>query len=381
MVYLSGVATLTPERGAQIADFWELTSLAAVKACADAGVGRPDVDGLILAQSGYSGLHADFPTTLAQRLGITPGWMEASPHGGQQILSTLWRARAAIESGMAATVVVVAADNRKSRLSNDGVVTGIARKNMDTEFEYPYGCVFPSAMALVARRYMHHYGVSEAELSAVAVAQRKWAALHPDALLRDPLSLEEAMASRYISTPLKRSDLCLITDGAAALVVTAEQTSARSVVLGGVGDNGASQFVSYLPMIEDLSILRRAADTAYRQAGITSTDVDIVYPYDPSTFHVCWALEQLGICSPGEGGKLVASGATEPGGSVPVNTHGGLLSYGHPGLAGGMFAVVEAVEQLRKEAGQRQVPNAEVAMLTAMGGFMTMGAAILTTAR
>lgn len=382
---ITGVAATVPPKGSPAEGYWAAAARVATAACADAQVSAGDIDGVMFAQSGYAGLNAPYPTTLAQLLGIAPAWMEAIPHGGQQILSALWRARTAIEHGMASCVLVVACDNRNQRLHRDGVVARIAQQNMDAEFEVPYGCTFPSAMALMARRHMVHYGTTEEQMAAVRVTSSDWATMHPEAFLDRRVSVADVMASKRIASPLKLLDLCLVTDGAAALVVTDARHATRApsapVEIAGVGDCGESQFVSYLPDADEISMLERASRLALEEAGLGVRDVDVFYPYDPSTFHVIWAAEQLGLCGRGEGGAYVTSGATAPGGATPFNTHGGLLGFCHPGLPGGLFAVVEAVRQLRAECGPRQVPGADVALVTAMGGYMTTGAAVLVGQR
>lgn len=380
-----GVAAHVPPRGGPAEGFWTTAARVAKLACDEAKLTASDIDGVMFAQSGYAGLNAPYPTTFAQVMGIAPAWMEAIPHGGQQILSALWRARTAIEHGMARRVLVVACDNRSERLQRDGVVARIAQQNMDGEFEVPYGCTFPSAMALMARRHMIHYGTTEEQMALVRVHSSTWAGMHPDAFLRNAVSVEDVMASKRIASPLKLLDMCLVTDGAAALVISDADDAAANGIDGahiaGVGDCGESQFVSGLPDADEITMLERAAGLAMAEAELDVGDVDVFYPYDPSTFHVIWAAEQLGLCARGEGGQYVASGAIAPGGSTPFNTHGGLLGFCHPGLPGGLFGVVEAVRQLRGEAARRQVPGAGVALVTAMGGYMTTGAAVLVGPR
>jgi acetyl-CoA acetyltransferase len=288
-----------------------------------------------------------------------------------------WRAATAITTGMASRVLIVATDNRESRLTRGGVVNKIASQNTDTEFEYPYGPLFPSAMALLAQRHMHQFGTTSEQLASVAVGQRKWAAMHPKAMMQKEIGIADVLASRMITTPLHLLDICLVTDGGgAAVMVKADEARDRAkppVYLLGFGDCAETQGVSYLQDYIQPEMYRRATQQAMRMAGITHANVDVLFPYDPCTFHVIWGLEQMGFCKPGEAAAFVAEGNLAPGGKLPANTHGGLLSYCHPGIAGGFLSLIEAIRQVRGECGERQVKDANIAMASAMGGFMAWG--------
>jgi acetyl-CoA acetyltransferase len=280
-------------------------------------------------------------------------------------------------TGMATRVLIVASDNRESRLSRGGVVNRIAAQNTDTEFEYPYGPLFPSAMALLAQRHMHEFGTTSEQMAKVAVGNRQWAQLHPQAMMRKPLTVEDVLASRMITSPLHLLDICLVTDGGGAAVMVAADRAKEGpkppVYVRGFGDCAQSQGVTFIDNYVASPMLSVATGQAMRMAGIDHDDVDVLYPYDPCTFHVIWGLEQMGFCAPGSAGSFVADGHLAPGGSLPANTHGGLLSYCHPGIAGGFLSIIEAVRQLRGECGERQVRDASVAMTSAMGGFMAWG--------
>jgi acetyl-CoA acetyltransferase len=377
-----GVADHVPAKGETIG-YWELHADLARRALADAGMSHKDVDGVVFTRSGYPMPKPVFPTTFCEHLGLSPAWMELCPHGGAQMASAVWRAASAIQSGLASTVLITSADNRESRFSRSGVVARIADQNMDPEFETPYGPMFITNFALMAARYMHEYGTTSEDFAQVAVTQRTWAASHPTARMRKPLTVEDVVGSRMISSPLHLFDICLVTDGGVALVMTRADLAADRphppVWLRGFGDVAESQNITYLSDLTRPVLYRKAAEQAYAMAGITPADVDLAYPYDPTTSFALWGLEELGLAERGEARELVASGATSAGGRLPVNTHGGLLSYGHPGVPGALLGVCEAVHQLRGTAGDRQVENAHVAVASSIGGFLACGVNVLGT--
>lgn len=378
-----GCADAVPARGEPSDTYWQGNVSVARSALQDAGLGVKDIDGLVFARSGYPLSGTDFPTTFAQAMGLGPAWLESAAHGGAQTSSPIWRAAVGLEAGMASAVLVVSSDNRMSRLTRGGVVGRIASQNVDREFEYHHGPIFPSFFALLAQRHMHEHGTTSEQMARVAVSQRRWAALHPAALMTEQLTVEDVLASRMISSPLHLLDICLVTDGGVAFVMVpgerAHDYTDHPVFLTGFGDCGESQSISYLDGFTDTPILTNATQTALRMSGLDVTDMDVIYPYDPSTFHVLWALESMGFCKRGEAGALVDSGRLDPGGDLPSNTHGGLLSYCHPGMPGSLMSVVEAVRQLRGQAGHRQVPGARNALTQAMGGFMTVGVNIFSS--
>lgn len=378
-----GVADYIPAKGEQIS-YWDLHTRIAREALADAGLQHTAIDGVVFTRSGYPLEREVFPTTFCEFFGISPAWVEVAPHGGAQMTTALWRASQAIAAGLATTVLVMAADNRDSRFGRSGVVARIAEHNMDPEFEVPYGPVFVTAFALMAQRYMHEYGVGSEVFAGLAVAEREWARMNDGARMRGELTVEDVLASRMISSPLRLLDLCLVTDGGVAIVVTtpkiAQTLEKAPVYIRGYGDQAESQTITMLSDLASPALYRNAAGQAFRMAGLGPEDVDIVYAYDPATSFALWGLEQMGFAEPGRGRDLVESGALSPGGRLPLNTHGGLLSYGHPGAPGALLAVSEAVRQLRGECGERQVLGAQTAVTSAIGGFLACGVNVLSTA-
>lgn len=373
---IAGVSDLIPRKGEQIG-YMELQAKLAVAALEDAGISPSEVDGVVFTRSGYPMDKPVFPTTFAEHLGFSPAWMEIAPHGGAQMGSIIWRAASAIRNGLANVVLMLSADNRGSRLGRGGVVSKIASQNMEPEFEVPYGPIFTTNFALMASRYLHQYGRTGADFAALAVAQRKWAQLRPAAWMTKEITIDDVLESRMISSPLHLLDVCLVTDGgAAAVMVNADRVPdlpKDPVYVLGFGDCAESQTITGLSDLVEPALYRQAADTAYEMAKISPSDIDIVYPYDPTTSFAVWGLEQLGLAERGAGGDLAASGALAPGGSLPSNTHGGLLSYAHPGVAGAALSIIEAVRQLRGECGERQASNPEIAVTSAIGGFLACG--------
>jgi acetyl-CoA acetyltransferase len=269
-------------------------------------------------------------------------------------------------------VLVVTGDNRLSGLPPGGAAAILAQFG-HPEFEQPYGISIPAAYALVAQRYMHEYGVKQEDLAAIAVAQRAHAALHPHAHMRAPITVEDVMNSRTISSPLKLLDCCLVSDGAAAVVVSAPdqvETSTDRVAILGTGQGHTHEHISAAPSLVHFGC-SQSARQAFARAGLGPSDVDLAEIYDSFTITLAVELESMGFFEKGEAGPAAAAGELGLTGRLPCNTHGGLLSYGHSGAAGGMFHVVEAVLQLKQRAEARQVKDASVAFVHGDGGILS----------
>jgi acetyl-CoA acetyltransferase len=232
----------------------------------------------------------------------------------------------------------------------------------------------------MAARHMHQYGTTSEQLAEIAVAARRWAALNPKAWSRDPLSISDVVSSRMICDPLHRLDCCLVTDGGGALIITgadrARDARKRPIRVLGAGESHTHWHIAQMP---DLTVSAGVVSgrEAFGMAGISPADVDVLEPYDSFTVTVLLALEDLGFCAKGEGGAFVQDGRLGPGGTLPALTSGGGLSYNHPGALG-LLLLVEAVRQLRGEAGERQVPDAQIGVAHGVGGMMsTAGTVVL----
>jgi acetyl-CoA acetyltransferase len=247
-------------------------------------------------------------------------------------------------------------------------------------YEQPYGPTVPAYYALIARAHMDQFGTTEAQFAEAAVSCRAWASQHPKAQKRDPISVEDVMNSRAIADPLKVLDCSLVSDGGAAVVITrkdqAKDGPHKPVTLLGYGEGHAYEHIS---QAKDLttSAAAQSGRAAYAEAGLTPDDIDLLQLYDCFTPALLIQIEDLGFCGKGEGGAWLASGISKPGGSKPMNTHGGMLSYCHPGNPGAMFGLTEAMTQMRGNAGKRQLPNVHTALCHAQGGIMSSHATII----
>jgi acetyl-CoA acetyltransferase len=233
--------------------------------------------------------------------------------------------------------------------------------------------------ALAASRHMAEFGTTSAQLAEIAVSTRAWAALNPRARYREPITVEDVLASPMQSSPLHLLDCCLVTDGAGAFVMTTARRARHlhkpPVYVLGAATCHDHSMISQMP---DLTVTPGAVSgaSAFGQAGVKPSDVDVLMGYDSFTITALLHLEDLGFCAKGEGGAFVEGGRTAPGGPLPMNTNGGGLSYTHPGQYG-IFLIVEATRQLRGEAGPRQVPGAEIAVAHGSGMVLSVMATLV----
>lgn len=220
---------------------------------------------------------------------------------------------------------------------------------------------------------MHAFGTTREQLAEVAVAARLWANLNPDAFMQGPLTVNDVVSARNISSPLGVRDCCLVTDGAAAVVMVrsdrAKDHSSRPAYVLGAAMETTHRHIASMPDLT-LTAAKEAGRRAYAQAKVRPSDVDVVELYDAFTINTILFLEDLGFCAKGEGGRFVQSGAISPGGSLPVNTNGGGLSCVHPGMYG-LFTIVESVTQLKGMAGKRQIPEVDIALAHGNGGVLS----------
>lgn len=354
-----GGVPMTPGRSAL-----EILGEAVHGALADAGLKLSDVDGLFTGSS----YHFLAGLSVAEYLGIHPKFCEATMVGGSSYVGHLLTAAMALHTGQCEVALICYGSNQGSGF---GKLKSMAETPL---YEAPYEPRYPiSSYALAAARHMHQYGTTREDLAHIAVAARQWAQLNPLAHARDPLSIEQVLDSRLVSDPLSVLDCCLVTDGGGALVLVRSER-ARDFpkppvyVLGAAAATWHRQIGS----MPDLTVTAAAESgpRAFAMAGLALKDVDVLELYDAFTINTLLFLEDLGFCAKGEGGAFVRNGRIAPGGALPVNTNGGGLSCCHPGMYG-MFLLIEAVQQLRAEAGDRQVPNAEIALCHGNGGVLS----------
>jgi acetyl-CoA acetyltransferase len=349
-----------------------LHAQAALGAVADAGLQLSDIDGVLCAYS-FTEPHLMLASVFCEWLDIHPGFCAAVQAGGATACILVMQAAALVASGQCKHVLVVTGDNRLTGLSRDGAVAALAEVG-HPQFERPFGISVPAAYALVARRYLHETGATPEQLAAIAVEHRRHAARHPKAHKREPITVEQVLASKEIASPLRMLDCCLISDGGAALVVSsraaAKDTRGGAVEVLGAGQGHTHEHIIAAPSLTDFGC-KASSRAAFARAGVTAADIDVAEIYDSFTVTLAVELESIGFFERGEAGLAAARGDLGLGGRLPCNTHGGLLSYGHSGAAGGMFHVVEAVHQLRGRAEARQVEGAKLAFVHGDGGILS----------
>lgn len=346
----------------------------------DSGLTLGDVDGILTAGSRLDGflMHS---AAYAEYLGIAPRYSATLSLGGAVHCAAIHHAASAIMAGLADVVLIASGDNLLSGMSRAGAVEHLSQAGAGhPEFENPYGPPIPALYALIASRYMHVYGAKPEHLAAVAVTMREHAARNPNAQYRKPITVDDVLASKMVATPLHIFDCSPISDGGGAIIVTRSDRAAglrsRPVFLLGAGEGHTGEHISAMPDLLSSGAIQ-SGKRAFASAGLERDAVDVAMLYDSFTIAVLLQLEHLGFCKPGDAGAFVASGGLKLGGALPTNTHGGCLSHGHPGKPGGIFHIIEAVHQLRGKAGERQVQNAQVALVHGSGGAMATHCTIL----
>ena len=351
---------------------------AARRALDDAGISKDQVDGLVTCNSMVEPYmyHAE---AMAEYLQIFPRYCISANAGGGTTFSTIQHAATAIVAGVCETVLVTMADCLRTGLSREQ-----ARKMQSStghpEFETPYGATVPAFYALIARAHMDAYGTTPEQMAAVAVSGRRHAARNPAAQMRELISVEDVLNSRMIADPLHLLDCSLVSDGGAAIIMTSAERAAGfphdPVYILGAGEGHSHEHISQAHSLTTSAAVE-SGRRAYKMAGLGPRDIDLAQLYDCFTPVVLIELEDLGFCEKGEAGAFVESGQTTLEGTLPMNTHGGMLSHCHPGNPGAMFSLTEAVAQLRRQAGARQVTDAETALVHGQGGIMSSHATLI----
>jgi acetyl-CoA acetyltransferase len=342
----------------------ELLGQASLAAIADAGLNLGDIDGIFAATSSHA-----FPTlSVAEYLGIRPSFFDGTNVGGSSFEMHLLQATLALEAGLCNAALICYGSNQRTA---GGRLVSMSEPQWH---ETPYKPRHPiTAYALAASRYMHQYGVTREDLAEVAVAARGWANLNPEAFAQGPLSIEDVLGSRMISDPLSAADCCLVTDGGGACVMV-RADRARDLPQSPVYFMGAAgaQWHRSIVAMPDLTVTAasESGPRAMAAANVAHADIDLVMLYDAFTLNTLLFLEDLGFCPKGEAGQFVRGGRIAPGGELAVNTNGGGLSCVHPGMYG-MFLIIEAVRQIRRQAGARQLDKADIALLHGNGGTLS----------
>ncbi|WP_150563331.1 acetyl-CoA acetyltransferase [Pandoraea cepalis] len=339
-------------------------ALAVAEALQDAGVAIGEIDGVFAA-----GLQVFMPTlSICEYLGIQPRYSDSTQVGGGSFIAHLNHAQAAISAGLCDVALVVYGSTQRS--SGAQFVSHSEPNPYETPYTYP-GPV--AAYALMAQRHMYEFGTTRAQLANVAVSARKWAALNPLASERAPLTVDDVLSSRPVATPFTVRDCCLVTDGGGAVIITsaarAKSYRREPIYLLGAGEAVTHRSIAQMTNLTSTGA-SISASRAFSQARLTPDDIHVAQLYDAFTIMPIMFAEDIGFCAKGEGGAFLADGRTEPGGAFPMNTNGGGLSFGHPGMFG-IYTIIESVLQLRGDCGQRQVSGAEIALAHAPGGYMS----------
>ena len=342
----------------------------AFNALADAGLSVSDIDGI--ATAGAS------PVDLTHYLGLEPHWIDGTSVGGCSFLIHVRHAVAAIEAGYCETVLITHGESGRSGVGRGGGGGGAA--SFASQFEMPYGPMGPTTLfGIGVLRYMKQYGMTHEQLASVAVAQREWAGMNPRAMYRDPITVDDVLASRVIAYPFHLLECCLVTDGGGALILTSAERAKDfpqpPVYILGTGESVESPMISQMADLTSSRNFRIAGGDAMKAAGVKHGDVDHLMVYDAFAHLPIFGLEDLGFVERGEAGPFIEEGNTRPGGRLPLNTNGGGLSYTHTGMYG-MFALQESVRQVRGQA-PAQVDGANVSVCLGVGGMFSAGACIV----
>lgn len=345
-----------------------LMAQASDAAIEDAGLARGDIDGVLC---GYATTlpHLMLADRFCEYASLQPAYAHGMAGGGATGGLMAMLAHDLVRAGRCRNVLVVAGENRLSGQSRDQSVQTLAQVG-EPEIEVPNGASVPAYYALLASRYLHETGMHADQLSDFAVLMREHAASHPDAHLREPLTVDAARAARPIASPLRLSDCCPISDGAVAMVVSTTPGAGKPVRIAGAGQAHRHQ---HLGAIDDVmrSGASDAAARAFAEAGCGVADVDYLAIYDSFTITLVMLLEELGIAARGQAVARLRHGDFRADGALPLNTHGGLLAFGHSGVAGGLMHLAEAARQLAGRAGTRQIAPRQRALFHADGGVLS----------
>jgi acetyl-CoA acetyltransferase len=367
MSWITGVG-LTPFGKAPESATLDLMSEAAAQAIADAQLERHDIDGLIC---GYSTTlpHLMLATVFAEHFGLKPSYAHSVQMGGATGFGMAMLAHELVQAGTVKNVLVVAGENRLTGQSRDSTIQTLAQVG-HPRYEVPLGPTIPAYYALLATRYMHEFGVTSADLAELAVLMRRHAALHPGAHLAEPITVDDVLASKPIALPLKIMDCCPVSDGGAAFIVSRERINGFGVRIAGAGQAHRHQHISALDDIAATGAAQ-AMSRALAQTSIKTKDARYLAIYDSFTITLCMLLEELGLAPRGRAPAAAHDGRFSIDGELPLNTHGGLLSYGHCGVGGALAHLVETHLQMTGRAGARQVRDASVALLHGDGGVLS----------
>ncbi len=349
----------------------QLHADAALNALADCGLDKGDIDGL--ATAGHD------VTEISHYLGLEPTWTDGTSVGGCSFITHIRHAAAAIDAGLCTTVLIT---HGESGRSGHRTHRPIFPSQFSLQFEVPYGATIPpTKFTLPVLRFMKECNVSEEQFAMVAVVQREWAAMHPRATARDPITVDDVLGSRMVAYPLRKLLCCLVSDGGGALVLTKAERAGdfptKPVFVRGTGEAVESPAITWMEDFTTSGAFRASGQMAFAEAGIKHGDVDHLMIYDAFAHLPLYGLQDLGFVERGEAGTFIAEGHTRPGGQLPMNTNGGGLSYMHSGMYG-MYALQEGVRQMRGTS-PAQVDGAEISVVHGVGGMFSAAATVVLT--
>lgn len=382
-----GIAELRPERHSPLRRFtieqWaDLTRIA----LDDAGISPSEVDGFVTPAVRESPSFA--PATVAEYLGIRTNFAEVIDIGGASAAGMVWRAAAAIELGLCEVVVAVAPGlpiPEPPGGFGGRPMFGASSANWGSpqaEFEIPYGNLAQNCgYAMIAQRYGYEYGHDERALAKIAVDQRTNACANPDAVFYGlPITVEDVLNSPVIADPLHLLEIVMPCAGGAAIVLArrerAKRTNHRPVWVKGFGEHLSFKTPTFAPSLTS-SPMKPAADRAFAMAGVSRADIDLASMYDCYTITVLITLEDSGFCAKGEGARFINEHNLTFQGDFPLNTHGGQLSFGQAGIAGGMSHVTEGARQIMHRAAGNQMERCDTAYVAGNGGILSEHVALI----
>lgn len=348
----------------------QLHADAALNTLADAGLKPSDIDGI--ASAGES------PVAVAHYLGIVPQWADGTMVGGCSFMLHVRHAAAAINEGLCSTVLITHGESGRSGVGRGGFRGAPA--SLQGQFESPYGPMgAPTVFTIPFLRYMKETGTTLEQLASVAVVQRQWAGMNPRASQQDPLTVDDVMNARMIAYPFTKLECCLVTDGGGALILTSAERAkdfpTKPVYIVGTGEGVETPMISQMQDMTVSKAFQVSGAKAFRESGISHKDVDHLMIYDAFAHLPFYGLEDLGFCGRGEAGAFIEEGQTAPGGSLPLNTNGGGLSYMHSGMYG-MYALQESVRQMRGIA-PAQIDDAKISVCHGVGGMFAASGTII----
>jgi acetyl-CoA acetyltransferase len=337
---------------------------AITNAVKDAGLKVSDVDGIFTA-----GQHS--PALIGEALGVTPRYIDGTSVGGCSFIIMVEHAVAALHHGLCNVAVITHGESGRSGVG----VTRARDTALSGQYEIPYGYgAAPTQFALITTRHMHEYGTTLEQWAQVAVSTRQWAALNPKAMFKKPLTVQDVLSARPVIWPFTLLNICLVTDAGGAVVLTradrAKDLKKKPVYVRGTGEGTEHVSITNMKKLTFSEATRISGERAMAMAGVTHRDINHIMLYDAFTSGPPIMLESLGFAKPGEGVTFFQEGRSTPGGTLPINTNGGGLSYTHTGMYG-IFPIIESVRQLRGECGPRQVPNAKLGLVNGMGGMLS----------